>query len=190
MASRSTTSGVRVCRPCMVCICAPGCMGCSCDLMSPHQREHRKNRYRQQALKQCTVSGMLVPTEIMEALFQERLGSACLDTPQGSVRLPVAHAGQPAPLFLIAGMTELCPMGTIGGLKGTLGPLTKEQRLAIKSKQVMAPQLSPSLGTASPTRQRHSRLGLSPLAMAGMLLEGGQKDFMSRKFCSPVRVAH
>ncbi|KAK9835417.1 hypothetical protein WJX81_008061 [Elliptochloris bilobata] len=33
------------------------------------------------------------------------------------------------------GMTELCPMGTIGGLKGTLGALTKEQRLAIKSKQ-------------------------------------------------------
>ena len=37
-------------------------------------------------------------------------------------------------------------MGTIGGLKGTLGPLTKEQRLAIKSKQVISPAL-PSFST-------------------------------------------
>ena len=36
------------------------------------------------------------------------------------------------------GMTELCPLGTIGALKGTLGPLSKEQQLAIKSKQARA----------------------------------------------------
>ena len=36
------------------------------------------------------------------------------------------------------GMTELCPIGTIGALKGTLGPLSKEQQLAIKSKQARA----------------------------------------------------
>ncbi len=36
------------------------------------------------------------------------------------------------------GMTELCPLGTIGALKGTLGPLSKAQQLAIKSKQARA----------------------------------------------------
>lgn len=40
-------------------------------------------------------------------------------------------------------------MGTIGGLKGTLGPLTKEQRLAIKSKQVNSPARA-ALGTKPP----------------------------------------
>ncbi len=38
--------------------------------------------------------------------------------------------------MLRAGMTELCPIGTVGAIKGTLGPLTREQRLAVKSKQV------------------------------------------------------
>ena len=41
-------------------------------------------------------------------------------------------------------------MGTIGGLKGTLGPLTREQRLAIKSKQATAPQRLLHLSMSSP----------------------------------------
>ena len=33
-------------------------------------------------------------------------------------------------------------MGTVGAIKGTLGPLTPKQRLAIKAKQVSAPSLA------------------------------------------------
>ena len=69
-------------------------------------------------------------------------------------------------------------MGTIGGLKGTLGLLTKEQRLAIKSKQV-------SRASASLTRHCACSLLASPLAFlanGGLGGWGGVEDGASRYF--------
>ena len=68
---------------------------------------------------------------------------------QRRATLPAALHATFKLLLACAGMTELCPMGTIGGLKGTLGPLTKEQRLAIRSKQVINPALSRTRHCAS-----------------------------------------
>ena len=54
-----------------------------------------------------------------------------------------------------AGMTELCPLGTVGALKGTLGPVSKAQQVAIKSKQARA--LSALHGVHSSKRRYGAR---------------------------------